>query len=95
MVKSKSRISAKIIIQSHTKTSGHRLTQAQEYRIWSWSVNRGLIWGQACLCPSLISAHLWWCDGLDTDGLLSNSVISVAPVWKLVRATGRLPSEGD
>lgn len=51
--------------------------------------------GSGLFVPSLIPAHLWWCEGSATDSLLLNSVISVAPVWKPVRMRVWPPCEGD
>lgn len=67
-------------------------TGAVSGQVWSWRVDPG----SGLFVPRLISGHLWSLrERSDTDDLLLNSVISVAPVWKPGRVTGRLPSEGD
>lgn len=87
----------KIVIKIHTKArETHTSSTVQRLVL---EQGQGADLGSGPFVPSLIS-RTSACGGGGVrarthTGLLLNSVISVAPVWRPVRATGRLPPEGD
>lgn len=87
----------KIVIKIHTKArETHTSSTVQRLVL---EQGQGADLGSGPFVPSLIS-RTSACGGgglraRTQTGLLLNSVISVAPVWRPVRATGRLPPEGD